>query len=207
MLKIEDSEGSVNGPEVSLSTAQRRGGLDGYWNEIHERTKNVYMKKNRKIFETFISVYKVSWLIPPPCLTAVCANLKKESKQFKIPSKKKARTGFNTRIQATASEANQRITCSIPGVSGLNRGRVSMCSGTKWNPYLGIVYQFLRTSSAKCSFELWAFPISSKRRVGALKTRPAMRTLSPLYVGSGTLKSRHSLFKIWVGFSLSVHTL
>ena len=42
-------------------------------------------------------------------------------------------------------------TCSMPGLSGFSRGRVSTCSGTSLQPTLGISSQWFSTVRAKCS--------------------------------------------------------
>ena len=72
------------------------------------------------------------------------------------------------------------LTCSIPGVSGLNKGRVSMCSGTKWNPYLGTVCHLLNASSARGSFVTWVTPISSTIEVFPRNIFPPTFTLLSL---------------------------
>lgn len=53
-------------------------------------------------------------------------------------------------------------TCSMPGLSGLNSGLVSTCSGTSLQPTLGISSQCLRTVRARSSSVCFFRPAEPK---------------------------------------------
>ena len=61
----------------------------------------------------------------------------------------------------------------MPGLSGLSSGRVSTCSGTRWQPTRGMSSQCLRASSATCSSVGFLCPVGARGQLicGLSRTR------------------------------------